>query len=755
MLTLRNLVWLVAALAPSSSRCPPDAAGCLNLNKPAESAPPLPPPPPGLQQLEKTYAALQNQSCAKAAASVPVFPTIGADTFMRSYHNFTGSAEDETPVLHSASVLLAQPEVKAFLSRADSFTGAAGLDFIMVLCVVLNTGTPLGLAQFAVQGRAEHALVGRLLNDGELMRDMLLAGGASGGKYGEAMHIYEGLLTGSQALSVSPPPPTPPLPVQCTAVPFHNHSCIHDPWGRMGGFPKDNVGSAAACCNLCRAATGCISWSWYDSTCNAFRDVGGHSKLNPGSCVTGGALPVPPAPPAPPRPAPPEPPTHPWDDRSQQNILRRLALGTALEFAVPFKYMNADIYIDPTQRYQHYEEAYLAGNLDPAFDILTVFECRLVVGSPALNSELSWLRRTMANYRPDLVAFNGSSGDKKGDWVLWRYAKAVSTDVKYHRPEWPPDWNGTHSYKEIPAVGGECGPRAWFGRFARRAFGAPVWGVKQQGHAAMSTWSPETGWSTYLGASWEHVWWNGQSGVDFNLEVQCREYRCIFQQVLRGQWAANALGEQPVDRSWTPRLPGKSYGKGGVWSALMLYLKKLTIGKYGPPPPRPKNSSLIANKVERLISRWSQKVPTPIITTSKDGTMSIPAAMGVMGRNSAVMHSFDDGQQLLHTGEWKVNPQESAFEYTVSADTAHTAFLTVNFSTWHINQDLLLVLTDNTTRSLPVFWTAGEWNQSQPIPVELRAGNNTLRCVAGAVLRRALSLLSFSFTAVSPCRPEA
>ena len=161
--------------------------------------------------------------------------------------------------------------------------------------------------------------------------------------------------------------------------------------------------------------------------------------------------------------------------------------------------MMIDTLIDPVARYLHYERAYLAGDLDPAFEVLTAFELRHVTSSPALDSELAWLRETLGNTRPDHAGGIGdSSRNSTGCNSVSRYAMAARTDVQYGPPHWVAD---PHNYSQIPAASGECGPRAWFGRFARRAFGLPVWGVKQPGHACMATWSPEGGWAVLLGAS--------------------------------------------------------------------------------------------------------------------------------------------------------------------------------------------------------------------------------------------------------------
>jgi len=106
---------------------------------------------------------------------------------------------------------------------------------------------------------------------------------------------------------------------------------------------------------------------------------------------------------------------------------------------------------------------------------------------------------------------------------------------------------------DIPAADGVCGPRAFFGRFAVKSFGLPTWGATEPGHAAMSAWSP-SGWRVLLGAGWPSAWWGERGGVDFYLETQARELRPVYQQVLRGQWAADARNET--------KTAGKRLGQG-------------------------------------------------------------------------------------------------------------------------------------------------------------------------------------------------
>ncbi len=339
--------------------------------------PPPPPMSPVVQKLMLEYSTIRNETCAKAAAHAPALPQAASSTFLDAYRAFNGS-NDERPVLQSARAILALANVQAFLGLPDSFSTADGLDAMLVKCTILSAATPLGLAEFAANGTAEEALVDRLLGDSVLMRDMLVAGGAREGKYGNAMQILSNINKASDTLPLTKP-------------------------------------------------------------------------VAPRSL---------------------------WDDRSPETMLHRLALGTALGHAAPiqtsYTELNAsDAFVDPVVRYLNYEKAYKAGELDPAIEVLTTFECRHTTDSDALEEDLAWLRDTMAIYRPDNIARP----------YHWRYAEAVHTDVAYGHPacdSLPPAICNGHK-AQIPAAGGECGPRAFFGRFTRKAFGLPTWGVTEPG----------------------------------------------------------------------------------------------------------------------------------------------------------------------------------------------------------------------------------------------------------------------------------
>lgn len=109
-----------------------------------------------------------------------------------------------------------------------------------------------------------------------------------------------------------------------------------------------------------------------------------------------------------------------WDDRSPATVLKRLAIGTAIGLAEPLQHRfnrnsSAPTYVDPVARYLHFEKYYKAGDLDPAFPVLTTFELSHTIDADSVDEDLVWLRATMANFRPDDIAMD----------YHWRYAESV------------------------------------------------------------------------------------------------------------------------------------------------------------------------------------------------------------------------------------------------------------------------------------------------------------------------------------------
>merc|ERR1719181_1308402 len=89
-------------------------------------------------------------------------------------------------------------------------------------------------------------------------------------------------------------------------------------------------------------------------------------------------------------------------------------------------------------------------------------------------------------------------------------------------------------------------------------------------------------------------------------------------------------------------------------------------------------------------------------------------------------------QQITHNGCASsvdppcAEPTGSSWQYSVNVDSASKYYLTANFTTWHMDQDLFVSVNKGKQLTVPVYYTVGWWNQTQPIEVSLQKGNNTL-----------------------------
>ena len=486
--------------------------------------------------------------------------------------------------------------VKALLTELEPALAGEKLDARLAKCMVLAEATPRGLDEFSRQGPAQRALVEKLLGDEKLMHGMLVAGGASGGKYGRAMEIYAAIQ---------------------------------------------------------KAST-----------------------------------------------------------KARDGALQRLALATALEHAVPLEQSNAKdaagapATVDPVKRYLHYEKAFLAGELDPAFSSFTAWEYRMVVECDAPDEILAWGRAMLRAYRPDHI----TSPD-----YGWRYVSAVRTDVSYGSQNVSKDLPHLHNYQNIPLNGGVCGRRAFFGRFILRAFGIPVWGVTQHKHAALSHWTPK-GWVVNLGAGFQSSWWDKdaapRSGADFLLETQARAQGPEFLKVLRARWISRVLGEQAYN--------DRKQVTGGFWSSVGHYQSVLLAGKAVALGPLGQELAEANEKKEKLEKVAATDADKKAVVAA--GVITIPAVAHTRPAGSfATMKSFDSGQQMHCKGGFTA-------QYEFDAPRAGKYTLTARVATFSDDQKFQFTLNraaGPADAALP--FTTGLWQETKPLELTLVAGKNLLQ----------------------------
>lgn len=217
------------------------------------------------------------------------------------------------------------------------------------------------------------------------------------------------------------------------------------------------------------------------------------------------------------------------DADAREGMHLRLALATALVHAKQHRAFGSGEPIDPVKRYLHFKQAQAAAELVPMFDDLTVWEYAKVVDSAASDDDLTWARAMLRTMRPELV--------REARFI------AMVSEVQYTSAHWGPP---PHTFATVLNGGGKCGPRAWFGRMINQAFGVPVWGVKQPGHAAVGFLGNE-GWKVKLGRGWEHSTWDGMNGKAFLEIVAARDHAADFSKAERLLWLADAI--EPPERA--------------------------------------------------------------------------------------------------------------------------------------------------------------------------------------------------------------
>jgi len=397
--------------------------------------------------------------------------------------------------------------------------------------------------------------------------------------------------------------------------------------------------------------------------------------------------------------------------RSHSGNLQRLALATSLEHARAIgqtaakNAVNPESVVDPVKRYLHYENAFLNGELDPAFKNLGTWEYRFVVNSEAPDEILAWGREMLRNYRPDHI-YNPDYG--------WRYVSSVRTEVPYGSQNVKYDDPDLHQYQNIIRNGGICGRRAFYGRFILRAFGIPTWGVTQKAHAALSHWTPN-GWVVNLGAGYQASWWDKDdvplSGTQFLRETQARSHGDDYLRVLRAEWVSRILGEQAYN--------DRRNIAGGFWSSMANYMavqlasRKVALGPLG------QELAEANEKEQKVTSAAVSEADRQIIVNG--GGIHIPAVANSKSSGKAsTMKSFGEGMQLHVLGGYST-------QYEFDAPKAGNYLLVARVATVQTGQKFVLSVNNPAIGvETDVPYTLGMWKDTEPLKVTLAEGRNTL-----------------------------
>ena len=403
--------------------------------------------------------------------------------------------------------------------------------------------------------------------------------------------------------------------------------------------------------------------------------------------------------------------------KDASNIMQKLALATALELATPIEHSHDDKkgFVDPIARFWHYVHAYERGELDDAFEHFTPWELRMVINCDSYDDELQWGRDFLKAYRPDEVLWKDEH---------WRYAWSVRSDLGYRQPDHP-----IVDYASMLSAGGECGPRAFFGRFICKAFGIPTWGVRQPGHAAMSRWT-SSGWTICLGAGFEWSSWTdnrylgpnkhgSRSGMDFLQETQARkalDEETYFKELVLLECVAEIQGET-VQEEVNPKM---------IWRSISLMKRKALADSI----VGSQNLSVLEHDSEDDLSVESHPSCkfSQILPNWSAGCIIIPATSFVSppkpSNNVNIIPSFLGGGEQLHL------ENDGTVKYVLPHVIPSASFwLTCRLVNVHERQTPLLLsieLHDDeddlpivSLYSIKIDYTRGAWQTTPPVKVQV------------------------------------
>ena len=160
------------------------------------------------EQIRQAYAQMLETLSKEVAEELPEIDAQKKEAFLTARADegsLKAPAEDAGPDAHKAyqaNKAAAEAKVleasRALLSDAVPLLTSDKLDAKLMKIAILRHGTPAGLAEFAQQSDKHKKLIDDLLADEALMKQVLLAGGANGGEYGEAMQVYHLILEASE-----------------------------------------------------------------------------------------------------------------------------------------------------------------------------------------------------------------------------------------------------------------------------------------------------------------------------------------------------------------------------------------------------------------------------------------------------------------------------------------------------------------------------------------------------------------------------
>ncbi|MEI6809339.1 MAG: hypothetical protein WCN95_11515, partial [bacterium] len=351
---------------------------------------------------------------------------------------------------------------------------------------------------------------------------------------------------------------------------------------------------------------------------------------------------------------------------------------------------------DWLSRYKHFKTARQNRELVPSFEHLIVSDYGMVLNGIGSDADLAWARKMIQTWRPDLLEYEQIPQIVS---EVWRRDSPIPV---------------TNGFVTVMEGGGKCGPRGIFGAFVCQAFGIPAIVVGQTDHCCFGARAdhpaeePQEGsvWKIYQGRNWlVSDCGDGMYGPEYLAEMAKRYRTAEFSLVEHLRWLASAM---------------PSRDKAAALRNLAVNIRKPvnTSKPYGVP----------AAEVD-VVTAAAGSVPTR--TPVKEEPFNVPAGVihveaEAFVRKSPVVAVFD-----CYTGGKQVNFFKSIVTSWVdyAIDVPQTAVYSIEVMLAAANRDQVMEISCGKQKlgMVKIPGTTGLWKKTDPMPIRLDKGVQTLR----------------------------
>ena len=399
------------------------------------------------------------------------------------------------------------------------------------------------------------------------------------------------------------------------------------------------------------------------------------------------------------------------DPESREGLYLRLAIATALR---PPGTGNRGAGMqkkpsDPVVRYNYFKAAHRKNELFPSFDNLTVWEYQHVVSSCASESDLTWAREAINTWRPD--------------WRIHERVVESTSQVRYRNSPIPFD----HTFKNVLAGGGKCGPRSSWAVFICQAFGIPAIGVGQPGHACVAYKSLD-GWNVAYGRGWNASRLEGMSGPEFVAGVESRKHTAIFSQVEHLRWLASTLASKQqadaVTRVANTLAQSTPATRKDLTASEKAEEAEANPGAKSAFTSRPLRAKQASTPTTRPEAPFRAAPGVLHVEAASFAKMGGQVSYGGLQTAGVLVHDCFTGGKQVHFQPHMVS---AWVDYTINVPATETYGLTMRVAV--VNREQILDISSGTSKvaTINIPNSYGLWKTTEAVDIKLRRGPQTLR----------------------------